>query len=551
MGTATKPILESHPARVLVAEGDKISLNHVRTLLTKSGYDVTVARDGLHALELLESKNPPTLAVLDWTMPGLNGIEVCRRLRSADRPRSTHVILLTPWNQQNERVEALEAGADDCLHKPVDVRELRIRLQIGAQIILERALMESEARFRTAFECAGIGMAVLKTSGEFLQVSHALCELLGYTSKELLGMSLHAVVSHVEAPAPEELLQQLLANGMRSSEFERDFVTKSGSAVCTSSTASVVLDSDERPTCFVLQVQDITERKAAAEALRRSEGQLRQAQKLEAIGQLAAGIAHEINTPTQYVSDNVTFLKDSWGPGAEFLNFCNLMRAEAVGGSVSPQSLTKFNQLYEKADLNYLLKEIPRAIDQSLDGLKRIAKIVRGMKDFSHPGSKEKRAVNLNQAIDSTITVARHEWKYCAELVTAFDPALPLVSCLAGEFNQVMLNLIINAAHAIGSTLGENSSEKGTITITTRRQSNWAEITVGDTGCGIPEEIRSRIFDPFFTTKEVGKGTGQGLALAHSVVVKLHQGQLWFETELGRGTKFFIRLPLEIGVAVS
>ncbi len=550
MGTAAKPISESRPARVLIAEGDKISLNHVRTLLSKSGYDVAVARDGLQALELLESENPPALAVLDWTMPGLNGIEICRRLRSAGR-RSTHLILLTSWNQQNERVEALEAGADDCLYTPVDVRELRIRLQIGAQIILERALRESEERFRRAFECAGIGMAVLSTTGEFLQVSRVLCDLLGYTSEELLGMSIDAVVSRGDAPAPQELLQQLLEKGTRSCEFERDFVTKSGAAVCSSSTVSVVLDSDERPTCFVLQVQDVTERKAAAEALRRSEEHLRQAQKLEAIGQLAAGIAHEINTPTQYVSDNITFLKDSWGPSAEFLNFCGVMRAEAGSGAVSPESLTRFSELYEKADFEYLMKEIPRAIDQSLEGLQRVAKIVRGMKEFSHPSEKEKRAVNLNQAIDSTITVARHEWKYCAELVTAFDEALPLVPCLVGEFNQVMLNLIINAAHAIASFLGENSDEKGTITITTRRQENWVEIAIADTGSGIPDEIRSRIFEPFFTTKAVGKGSGQGLALAHSVIVNLHQGRLWFETEVGQGTTFFIRLPLEIGVAVT
>lgn len=256
MGSATKPALESRPARVLIAEGDQISLTHVRTLLSKSGYNVTVARDGWHALELLESQNPPPLAVLDWTMPGLNGIEICRRLRGSNRPRVTHLILLTRWNQQNERVEALEAGADDCLYKPVDVRELRIRLQIGAQIILERALLESEARFRTAFECAGIGMAVLKISGEFLQASRALCDLLGYTAEELAGMTFHALASSGDSPNSQVLLQQFLKAGQPSREFERNFVTKSGLRVCTSSTISVVLDSEEHPACFVLQVQE-------------------------------------------------------------------------------------------------------------------------------------------------------------------------------------------------------------------------------------------------------------------------------------------------------
>ena len=173
---------------------------------------------------------------------------------------------------------------------------------------------------------------------------------------------------------------------------------------------------------------------------------------------------------------------------------------------------------------------------------------MKGFKRFSHPGSEEKQAINLNQVIETTISVARHEWKYCADLVTAFDADLPLVPCLVGEFNQVILNLIVNSAHAISNAAEENGNGKGTITITTRRDGEWARIAVADTGAGIPEEIRSRVFEPFFTTTEVGKGTGQGLALAHAAIVKRHRGQLWFESVLGHGTTFFIRLPLEMGI---
>jgi signal transduction histidine kinase len=227
------------------------------------------------------------------------------------------------------------------------------------------------------------------------------------------------------------------------------------------------------------------------------------------------------------------------------------VRQQALDGAVSPESLQQFEQLYEKCDFDYLLKEIPRALDQSLEGLQRVSHIVRGMKDFSHPGSDDKRAVNLNRAIETTLSVSRHEWKYCANVVTEFDEALPLVPCLVGEFNQAILNVIINAAHAIASALGPNTDAKGTIRITTRHDGPWAQIAISDTGVGIPEEIRSRIFEPFFTTKDVGKGTGQGLALAHSVIVNRHEGQIWFETEPGRGTTFFIRLPLDTGMAVS
>jgi signal transduction histidine kinase len=149
----------------------------------------------------------------------------------------------------------------------------------------------------------------------------------------------------------------------------------------------------------------------------------------------------------------------------------------------------------------------------------------------------------LNHAIDSTITVARNEWKYVADLDTEFDPSLPLIPCLPGEFNQVILNLIVNAAHAIANMKGKGKLEKGRISVQTRNCLDWAEIRVQDTGSGIPEGIRTRIFDPFFTTKGIGKGTGQGLAIARSVVVDKHGGTIHFETIEGEGTTFIIRLP--------
>jgi signal transduction histidine kinase len=165
------------------------------------------------------------------------------------------------------------------------------------------------------------------------------------------------------------------------------------------------------------------------------------------------------------------------------------------------------------------------------------------MKEFSHPGTKEKVLVDLNHAINSTITVARNEWKYVADIETDFDPSLPLIPCQAGEFNQVILNLIVNAAHAIANVVRDGGFEKGKIKIQTRNCLEWAEIRVQDTGSGIPEGVRTRIFDPFFTTKEIGKGTGQGLAIARSVVVDKHGGTIHFETETGKGTTFVIHLP--------
>lgn len=284
-------------------------------------------------------------------------------------------------------------------------------------------------------------------------------------------------------------------------------------------------------------VRDISEQKFLEE-------QLQRAQKLESIGQLAAGIAHEINTPTQYVGDNTRFLKDGFQDLQAVVTKNGQLLQACRSNTISPELLNEVEEAVDQADLEYLTEEIPKAIEQALLGVERISKIVQSMKEFAHPGSDDKQATDLNRAIESTITIARNQWKYVADLATDFDPQLPLVPCFVGEFNQVILNLIINAAHAIGDTVEAGQQKKGRITVHTRQRGEWAEIRIGDTGTGIPEAVRSKIFDPFFTTKQVGQGTGQGLAISHQVIVEKHQGQLSFETEVGKGTTFIIRLPL-------
>ena len=284
---------------------------------------------------------------------------------------------------------------------------------------------------------------------------------------------------------------------------------------------------------------DLTDRKLL-------ENHLRHSQKLESIGQLAAGIAHEINTPTQYVGDNTRFIQDAFTDMNRVLEKYAELFECAKKSDVSPELLSEVEQELKKADIEYLVEELPAAIQQSLEGVSRIAKIVQSMKDFAHPGTKEKTAADLNKAIESTVTVARNEWKYVADLETNFDPTLPPVPCLLGEFNQVILNMVTNASHAITNVVGDGSQQKGKIIITTTRaDDDWAEIRIADTGMGIAPEMQKRIFDPFFTTKEVGKGTGQGLAISHTVIVDQHNGKLDVESEIGKGTTFVIRLPLK------
>jgi two-component system, NtrC family, sensor kinase len=271
------------------------------------------------------------------------------------------------------------------------------------------------------------------------------------------------------------------------------------------------------------------------------ESQLAQAQKLESIGQLAAGVAHEINTPIQYVGDNFRFVSDSFREIDRVLAQYARLLDSAKGTEALSNLVMEVEQTIADTDLAYLLEEIPQAIQQCNEGIERVAHIVKAMKEFSHPGSHRMKPVNLNYAIESTLTVCRNEWKYVAEMVTDLDPALPPVRCLAGELKQVILNLVINAAHAIAEA--KKADGLGRISVSTRQNGEIVEIRIEDNGVGIPAAIQSRIFDPFFTTKEVGKGTGQGLAIARNVVVKKHGGMLSFETQEGIGTTFLVQIP--------
>ena len=275
---------------------------------------------------------------------------------------------------------------------------------------------------------------------------------------------------------------------------------------------------------------------------RRLENELAQAQKLESVGRLAAGVAHEINTPVQFVSDSVSFVREAMDDLSEIVDKYRELRNATEQGADVVAAAKAAEEAEDDVDLDYILENAPVALDRARDGLGRVAAIVRSMKEFAHPDRKEMSAVDINQAISSTLVIATPEYKYVAEVETSFGE-LPPVVCYAGEVNQVVLNLIVNAAHTIGDVV-QGTQDKGRIRVSTRVVDDCVEIAIGDSGKGIPPEVRSRIFDPFFTTKEVGKGTGQGLALARTVVVNKHGGTLHFETEMGKGTTFYIRLPV-------
>jgi PAS domain S-box-containing protein len=294
-------------------------------------------------------------------------------------------------------------------------------------------------------------------------------------------------------------------------------------------TVSPIRDTRGNITAYVIVKRDVA-------AMRALEQQLAQAQKLEAIGRLAAGIAHEVNTPMHFVADNLAYLRES---------IAGLM--PLLGAMVGPDGRSRAQRagvadLVDALDLDFLASDIPRAIEQSLEGCDRITHIVRSMKEFSHPGT-DTAPTDLNRAIRSTVTVATHEWRQVAQVRLELDPDLPEVVCNAGEVNQAVLNMLVNAAHAIEAAGRQDPSRRGVITITSRRAAGGAEVAISDNGTGIPPEISDRVFDPFFTTKPVGRGTGQGLAIAHDVIVRRHGGSLRLDSVVGSGSTFTLWLP--------
>jgi signal transduction histidine kinase len=315
-----------------------------------------------------------------------------------------------------------------------------------------------------------------------------------------------------------------------------------------------VRDQQGRVTHYISIGADITARLEAERAQRQLQEQLlnevhererladelRLAQKLEAVGRLAAGIAHEINTPIQYVGDSVLFLQSAFADLESLLNRYRDAVGTAGETALDATTLEQLKAAEVQADVQFLSEEVPKAFERTLDGVARVAAIVRAMKEFAHPNVLEQSSADLNHAIETTLIVARSEYKYAATVETHFGE-LPPVLCNIGELNQVFLNIVVNAAHAIESS-GKDAMT-GVIRITTEVAGPWVTIAIADNGCGIPDVDRDKIFEPFFTTKEVGKGTGQGLAIAHSIVDK-HGGTIDLQSQVGTGTCFTLKLPV-------
>lgn len=402
----------------------------------------------------------------------------------------------------------------------------------------EEALQKAHTEIAQLISSLSSILIVLSSKYEVVHWNTSAERVFGISNADAVGQSFPELNIQLEWLVLQENIEKCLLEKRPKYMDPLRFVRLNGTEGFLGFNVSPVFDHAGNVTGTILLGGDITERKA-------SENQLTQAQKLESIGQLAAGIAHEINTPVQYIGDNTQFLKDGFRGLEQILNLYERVLDKARDNPELKNVIKNFETEVQKYDMGFLRSEIPLAIEQSMDGIMRVSEIVRAMKEFSHPGVIQKIALDINKAIENTITVARNEWKFVADVSTKLTPDLPEVVCNPGEINQVLLNITINAAQAIGEAIKAKKYDKGELKFSTQLNCDRVEIRISDNANGIPEHARPRLFEPFFTTKEVGKGTGQGLAIAYNVVEVKHGGTITFETELGKGTTFIIQLPIQ------
>lgn len=401
---------------------------------------------------------------------------------------------------------------------------------------LERT--RSEQRYQQVLDAISDLVVVADPKARVLLANKAFREVYGISSAEVSSDAALPPLLDEAALQSFAHTARVFATGEVLEAEDQVVVHQDGRKLHLHTVRSPVFNSQQQVEMVVSVARDVTERK-------HMEAQLRLADRMATVGTLAAGVAHEINTPVQFVADSVHFVKGAIGDLLGLIQ--NLQEVQLVAASV------QVSQMLEEAgreiDLAYLVENLPKAIDRALDGVERIAMIVRSMREFAHPDQKEKMPADLNRGLLNTLTIARSELKYIADEETKLGD-LPTVICHIGDLNQVFLNLIVNAAHAMADVY-KASERRGRLTLSTWLEGEEVFIAIGDTGSGIPEEIRNRVFDPFFTTKEVGKGTGQGLAIARHIVVERHGGSLTFESRAGEGTTFLVRLPVAGRSSVS
>lgn len=534
-------------ATILIVDDEPAIRKLLLRLLTEAGYECHAADSVGAAREILATR-PYDLLLSDIMMPGESGLELIRYAR--EHYPETGRIIISGYGTPEISNEVIQVGVYGYIIKPVTKNEVLIAVENALEHLrldrhvqahnreLERKISTQVEKSSAIMNNLSVGVAMFDKHMSVIEFNRKMHQWFPEICPgKPIPCSHRSDCLESNSVCQDCPMLDIFRTGSIG-ESERTIATVQGEREFRIVT-SPVFDQHGLVYAGVALYEDITEKMLL-------ERDLQRAQKLEAVGQLAAGIAHELNSPIQYVGDNIRFLKDSLGGYDRLLaTYEECWRRLTEAGSIPEEMAQHLTETRESADIDFLAEEFPRTIEQSLEGVGRVEKIVRAMKDFSHPGDEEKAPANINAILQTTTTICRNEWKYVAELETDLSADLPLVPCYASEISQVFLNIIVNGAHAIEGFLKDGKKGQGKITIRSRHIDDSVEIRIADTGGGIPRDIQDRVFEPFFTTKERGKGTGQGLAIAHRVVIDRHQGSLTFESETGRGTTFIIKLPLD------
>ncbi|SFJ86646.1 PAS domain S-box-containing protein [Desulfomicrobium apsheronum] len=431
------------------------------------------------------------------------------------------------WAKINGRVIFADDGEAEYFEGFLqDVTELRSSVD---------RLVKSERQFRGLAETMQQGLVEIDAHGRVTFCNRHFCELVRQEKDEISGLQLVTLVH----PDDRETYLRMVDTVGCGEEIRRCDIRWFISGEQFFSIVTPVMQEENKEECagIWLLVMDVTQRRFI-------EAQLLQTQKMEAIGQLAAGIAHEINTPTQYVLNYIWFIKEAMDHIAQALGGHGLLFERLASDPALEREIKVIQARDEELQVSFYLEELPSAVGDVLHGLEKITAIVGSVRQFVHPGHDCKTDVDLNKLVTDTVTLSRNEWKYVAELSMDLDPELPPVPCLSQEIGQVLLNLLVNAAHAISEIRSDGGAPLGTIHVITRRDGGWVEIRIADNGSGMPSHVQEHAFEPFFTTKAVGTGTGQGLFIAHRIVTGVHEGTISFKSQPGEGTTFTIRLPL-------
>ncbi len=563
--------------KIMLVEDDPVSLALLVKSLSKIETDLVKARNGVDGWKLFKQQQP-RIVISDWMLPETSGLELCKRIRACPQDSYTYIIIMTAKDNKEDVLAAFDAGADDYIAKPYDLRELHARMNTGKRIIqlednhqtMHRTLINSRNKIRTVFDA--LPQEIISVDKEMKIASMNRAALASHEGRyeTHINQPLGTNPENVDASACGRTLKEMVQKTFETEKlqfFLDQFKDKEGNEVIMERTALPVLDENGMIQNITVVSRNITEthqrneeikrlnqrlQKASSELMKknaklektldnleRTQTQMLQSEKMASIGQLAAGVAHEINNPTGFVSSNIKTLGDYQQDMNDLIEKYQELKdsLKKVPDGQLPEKISELlaevEETEEDVDIAFIQEDVGELIGDCREGTERIKKIVNDLKHFAHPGEDKMKETDINAGIQSTLNVVKNELKYKATVIKELGD-IPIIHAYPQQLNQVFMNILVNAAHAIEKT--------GEIRIVTKEVDGMAEVRISDTGCGIAEENLHKIFDPFFTTKDVGKGTGLGMNIAYNIINK-HNGDIRVESTVGVGTTFIIQLP--------